>query len=212
LRGRERTGSPVNSASARTSSRSPSQSAAVGVSVIATVCPSSTSGWTRPVRRVSTPPALAATTPTLETPRQEVQAHLGAASSLCRRATKAASTTSCRPSGRRLDLARDRARVHHHERLADGRSKRPARLSPGAQAGSRDRTRGLDSARAAALVVSILSDAGVPLDAISQLVGHSGTTVTELVYRHQPRPVIQTGATVMDQLFKASDRSGSTGS
>jgi hypothetical protein len=36
---------------------------------------------------------------------------------------------------------------------------------------------------------------------ISQLVGHRGTTVTEIVYRHQIRPVIQTGANVMDQLF-----------
>ena len=33
--------------------------------------------------------------------------------------------------------------------------------------------------------VSVLSDAGVPLEEISRLVGHSGTTVTELVYRHQ---------------------------
>ena len=49
--------------------------------------------------------------------------------------------------------------------------------------------------------VSVLSDAGVPLEEISRLVGHSGTTVTELVYRHQLKPVIQTGATVMDQLF-----------
>lgn len=49
--------------------------------------------------------------------------------------------------------------------------------------------------------VSVLSDAGVPLEEISRLVGHSGTTVTELVYRHQLRPVIQTGATVMDRLF-----------
>ena len=48
--------------------------------------------------------------------------------------------------------------------------------------------------------VSLLSDAGVPLEQISQLVGHSGTTVTELVYRRQLRPVIQTGAIVMDQL------------
>jgi integrase len=59
--------------------------------------------------------------------------------------------------------------------------------------------------------VSVLSDAGVPLEAISRLVGHSGTSVTELVYRHQLRPVIQTGATVMDELFKRDDRSGSTG-
>jgi hypothetical protein len=44
----------------------------------------------------------------------------------------------------------------------------------------------------------------VPLEQISQLVGHSGTTVTELVYRHQLRPVIQTGAIVMDQLFSGN--------
>ncbi|GAB3917574.1 site-specific integrase [Microlunatus endophyticus] len=50
--------------------------------------------------------------------------------------------------------------------------------------------------------VSILSDAGVPLEEISRLVGHSGTAVTELVYRHQLRPVIESGATVMDQLFR----------
>jgi integrase len=49
--------------------------------------------------------------------------------------------------------------------------------------------------------VSVLSDAGIPVEQIAQLVGHRGTTVTELVYRHQLRPVIQTGATVMDQLF-----------
>src|SRR5512133_1354772 len=49
--------------------------------------------------------------------------------------------------------------------------------------------------------VSVLSDAGVPVEEISRLVGHSSTTVTELVYRHRLKPVIQTGATVMDQLF-----------
>jgi integrase len=49
--------------------------------------------------------------------------------------------------------------------------------------------------------VSLLSDAGVPVEQIAQLVGHSGTNVTELVYRHQIRPVIQTGATIMDRLF-----------
>ena len=42
-----------------------------------------------------------------------------------------------------------------------------------------------------------LSHAGVPVEGISPLVGHSGTTVTELVYRHQLNPVIQTGATVI---------------
>ena len=49
--------------------------------------------------------------------------------------------------------------------------------------------------------VSLLSDAGVPVEEISRLVGHSGTSVTELVYRHQIRPVIQTGAITMDRLF-----------
>jgi integrase len=51
--------------------------------------------------------------------------------------------------------------------------------------------------------VSLLSDHGVQIEEISRLVGHSGTTVTELVYRHQIRPVLQTGAQVMDELFAA---------
>lgn len=49
--------------------------------------------------------------------------------------------------------------------------------------------------------VSLLSDDGMPLEQISRLVGHSGTTVTELVYRKQIRPVVQDGATAMDTLF-----------
>jgi integrase len=53
--------------------------------------------------------------------------------------------------------------------------------------------------------VSLLSDSGVPLDEISRLVGHSSTAVTELVYRKQIRPVLQQGATAMDQLFSAVD-------
>jgi integrase len=50
-------------------------------------------------------------------------------------------------------------------------------------------------------VVSLLSDASVPIEDVSRLVGHSSTSVTELVYRHQIRPVIQSGATIMDRLF-----------
>ncbi|MCZ7417677.1 site-specific integrase [Streptomyces sp. WMMC897] len=50
--------------------------------------------------------------------------------------------------------------------------------------------------------VSLLSDSGVPLEEISRLVGHSGTSVTEQVYRKQIRPVIQTGATAMDRIFQ----------
>ena len=48
--------------------------------------------------------------------------------------------------------------------------------------------------------VSVSSDSGVPVEEISQLIKHSGTSV-KLVYGHQLRPVIQTGATVMDRLF-----------
>jgi integrase len=51
--------------------------------------------------------------------------------------------------------------------------------------------------------VSLLSDSGVPIEEISRLVGHKSTVVTEVVYRKQLRPVIQSGATVMDQLFTA---------
>jgi hypothetical protein len=50
--------------------------------------------------------------------------------------------------------------------------------------------------------VSLLSDRGVPLEEISQLVGHSSTAVTELVYRKQIRPVLQGGAVVMDRIFQ----------
>jgi integrase len=49
--------------------------------------------------------------------------------------------------------------------------------------------------------VSLLSDSGVPIEEISRLVGHKSTLVTEVVYRKQLRPVIQSGATVMNELF-----------
>lgn len=49
--------------------------------------------------------------------------------------------------------------------------------------------------------VSLLSDSGVPIEQISRLMGHNGTAVTELVYRHQIRPVIEHGAEAMDRIF-----------
>lgn len=52
--------------------------------------------------------------------------------------------------------------------------------------------------------VSLLSDDGVPIEQISRLVGHSSTKVTETVYRHQIRPVVQDGATAIDRLFPGS--------
>ena len=52
-------------------------------------------------------------------------------------------------------------------------------------------------------LVSLLSDNGVPLEAIADLCGHSGTTVTGRVYRHQLRPILLGGAVTMDKIFEA---------
>jgi integrase len=50
--------------------------------------------------------------------------------------------------------------------------------------------------------VSLLSDSGMSLEQIADLCGHSGTTVTESVYR-QLRPALLGGAVVMDRIFDA---------
>ncbi|MGZ3147299.1 site-specific integrase [Lentzea chajnantorensis] len=49
--------------------------------------------------------------------------------------------------------------------------------------------------------VSVLSASGVKLEDIARLVGHSSTTVTETVYRHQIVPVMQQAAITMDDIF-----------
>jgi len=48
---------------------------------------------------------------------------------------------------------------------------------------------------------SLLSASGVRIEDISRLVGHSGTAVTEKVYRHELHAVLDDGAIVMDDLF-----------
>jgi integrase len=50
--------------------------------------------------------------------------------------------------------------------------------------------------------VSIMSDNGVPIETIADLVGHASTAVTEEVYRHQLKPVITRGAETMNTIFK----------
>ncbi len=52
--------------------------------------------------------------------------------------------------------------------------------------------------------VSLLSDDGMAIEEIARLCGHSSTSVTETVYRHQLRPVITTGAEAMDKIFGRS--------
>lgn len=49
--------------------------------------------------------------------------------------------------------------------------------------------------------VSIMSDNGVPIETIADLVGHASTAVTEEVYRHQLKPVITRGAETMNTIF-----------
>ena len=56
--------------------------------------------------------------------------------------------------------------------------------------------------------VSIMSDNGVSIEAIADLVGHKNSTVTARVYRHQLRPVITQGAEAMDAIFSEAEPAG----
>jgi integrase len=49
--------------------------------------------------------------------------------------------------------------------------------------------------------VSLMSHRGVSIEEIARLVGHASTRTTEVVYRRELRPVITTGAEIMDELF-----------
>jgi integrase len=49
--------------------------------------------------------------------------------------------------------------------------------------------------------VSLMSHQGVSIEEIARLAGHASTRTTEIVYRRELRPVITTGAEIMDQLF-----------
>ena len=57
--------------------------------------------------------------------------------------------------------------------------------------------------------VSIMSDNGVPIETIADLVGHASTAVTEEVYRHQLKPVITKGAETMNTIFSQQDQAKS---
>jgi integrase len=52
--------------------------------------------------------------------------------------------------------------------------------------------------------VSLMSHRGVSTEEIARLVGHASTRTTEVVYRRELRPVITTGAEVMDEVFRNS--------
>ena len=52
-----------------------------------------------------------------------------------------------------------------------------------------------------AAVEALIPQARELADQLADLVGHSGTSVTEKVYRHQLRPVLLNGAQTMDKIF-----------
>jgi integrase len=47
--------------------------------------------------------------------------------------------------------------------------------------------------------VSLMSAGGAAVEEIAKVVGHSDTSTTERIYRHELRPIIQTGAKFMDE-------------
>lgn len=49
--------------------------------------------------------------------------------------------------------------------------------------------------------ISLLSASGTHIESIAQLAGHASTRVTEVVYRHELRPVLTEGAEVIDTIF-----------
>jgi integrase len=52
--------------------------------------------------------------------------------------------------------------------------------------------------------VSLMSHRGVSIEEIARLAGHASTRTTEVVYRRELRPMITTGAEIMDEVFGAS--------
>jgi hypothetical protein len=51
---------------------------------------------------------------------------------------------------------------------------------------------------------------GVPVEEIARLAGHASSRTTEVVYRRELRPVITTGAGLMDQIFQPKERRGTS--
>ena len=60
--------------------------------------------------------------------------------------------------------------------------------------------------------VSMMSYQGVPVEEIARLAGHASSRTTEVIYRRELRPVITTGAEVMDQIFRSKQPDASTAS
>ena len=50
--------------------------------------------------------------------------------------------------------------------------------------------------------VSLMSHHGVSIEEIARMAGHTSTRTTEVVYRRELRPVITSGAEIMDEVFR----------
>ena len=103
-------------------------------------------------------------------------------------------------AGRRQPMARQRPGVSISGRYASRRLTRPALVPHGGGAAGLDPHEWTPRELRHSFV-SLLSDADVPIEHISRLVGHSSTTTTETIYRKQIRPVLVHGADVMDRIF-----------
>ena len=57
---------------------------------------------------------------------------------------------------------------------------------------------------------SMMSYQGVPVEEIARLAGHASSRTTEVVCRRELRPVITTGAEIMDQIFQPKQPRGAT--
>jgi integrase len=146
------------------------------------------------------------------------------------RSVRAGSDTKTRKSGRTLELPQrctdalrlhrdrqDQIRMRAGDRWHDNDLVFASRVGTALWAGNVRRSfravltaAGLDSAdwtprELRHSFVSLMSDAGVPIEKITRLVGHTGMTTTETVYRKQIRPVVIGGAEVMDSLFPRRD-------
>jgi len=47
-----------------------------------------------------------------------------------------------------------------------------------------------------------MSHHGVSIEEIARMAGHTSTRTTEVVYRRELRPVITSGAEIMDEVFR----------
>ena len=93
-------------------------------------------------------------------------------------------------------MAGHRAGVHHPPRCRAGRRERAEDVQAVcAEAGIGD---GWMSRELRTSFVSLLSHRVVSIEEIPRLAGHASTRTTEIVYRRELRPVITTGAEIMD--------------